>query len=172
MERWKLFRHGYYEISSYGRARRVKASLSNRSYSGRMLKPHPARDYVAVTTSIDGVPRHHFVHILVAKAFIGSKPEEGMEVNHKDLDKTNNYYKNLEWLTPSGNRQHALKNGVKMAISKHEDHSSAKLSIKQVKKIRKLFATGNYTKASLSRRFDIGTTAIRKIVTNMTWVGV
>ena len=45
------------------------------------------------------------VHILVAKEFVpGYQP--GLEVNHKDLNKLNNRYDNLEWVTHQKNQQH------------------------------------------------------------------
>lgn len=55
--------------------------------------------------------RTFYVHDLVAAAFIGKKPR-GAQVNHKDLDKKNNYAENLEYLTPKENMDHAVKGGV------------------------------------------------------------
>ena len=48
-----------------------------------------------------------YVHILVALCFVDGW-FEGAEVDHKDLDKSNNYYTNLEWVTHAENqrRQH------------------------------------------------------------------
>lgn len=51
------------------------------------------------------------IHQLVAEAFIPN-PENKPEVNHKDLNKQNNHYSNLEWNTHSENMKHAYKNGV------------------------------------------------------------
>ena len=42
------------------------------------------------------------VHTLVARAFIGPKPE-GKEVDHIDKDRANNYYKNLRYVTRKEN---------------------------------------------------------------------
>lgn len=45
------------------------------------------------------------VHILVAQAFVLGW-FKGAEVNHKDLNKTNNYVDNLEWVTRNENQKH------------------------------------------------------------------
>lgn len=49
------------------------------------------------------------VHRLVALAFC-EKPNGCNVVNHIDSDKANNYYKNLEWTTISGNTKHCYEN--------------------------------------------------------------
>lgn len=48
------------------------------------------------------------IHQLVAKAYIGEAPEGKTEIDHKDRDKTNNYYKNLRWVTHQENMQNAV----------------------------------------------------------------
>lgn len=52
------------------------------------------------------------VHIIVAKHFV-ENPENKKYVNHKDLDKLNNHYTNLEWTTNRENCYHFHKlNGI------------------------------------------------------------
>lgn len=52
------------------------------------------------------------VHRLVALHFIPN-PYQHPQVNHKDGDKFNNHVGNLEWVTVSGNAQHALRTGLR-----------------------------------------------------------
>ena len=52
------------------------------------------------------------VHRLVAMMFVANK-EKKPEVNHKDLNKLNNAYWNLEWVTPKENTNHAQINGAR-----------------------------------------------------------
>ena len=51
--------------------------------------------------------RAFFVHKLVASEFISPQPSPNHVVNHKDFDKQNNYYKNLEWVTQPENLEYS-----------------------------------------------------------------
>jgi len=55
-----------------------------------------------VKLSRDGISRRHNIHILVARAFVEGY-NLGLEVNHKDTNRTNNTAENLEWLTHAEN---------------------------------------------------------------------
>lgn len=71
----------------------------------RILKPYIDADgYARISLYIGHkgkkvISKHFQVHRLVASIFL-EVPEnhEKMDVNHKDLNKTNNHYTNLEWL--------------------------------------------------------------------------
>jgi hypothetical protein len=47
-----------------------------------------------------------YVHRLVAEYFVSGKTQERKVVNHKDCDKLNNNFSNLEWCTQAENAQH------------------------------------------------------------------
>jgi len=83
--------------------------------TGKVIKPQDnGRGYKKVTLTINGVQIQKYVHRLVADAYC-KKPEttEKLQVNHKDGDKSNNNYLNLEWVTNSENQIHAHKTGLK-----------------------------------------------------------
>jgi hypothetical protein len=54
------------------------------------------------------------VHRLVAQAFCDGHSDE-LSVNHKDGNKLNNCFDNLEWATHSENIKHAFRTGLKTA---------------------------------------------------------
>lgn len=68
--------------------------------------------YAAIKLTVKGKRFSKLVHRLVAEHFIPN-PENKKEVNHIDGNKLNNNVCNLEWVTSSENKQHALATGLK-----------------------------------------------------------
>jgi len=73
-----------------------------------LLKPSDnQRGYLQVVL-YNGIKRKTFkVHRLVASAFIPN-PENLPQINHKDGNKTNNHFTNLEWCNNRHNAIHAI----------------------------------------------------------------
>lgn len=83
--------------------------------TGRVLKPQDnGKGYKKVTLTINRKQIQRYVHRLVAESYC-SKPKVkiALQVNHKDGDKSNNHYTNLEWVTNSENQKHAHRIGLK-----------------------------------------------------------
>lgn len=75
----------------------------------KLLKQFTRPDgYLSVKLNRKG----YLVHRLVADAFVEGRSKRRTIVNHKDGDKGNNHYKNLEWCTPSENSRHAHSSGL------------------------------------------------------------
>ena len=68
--------------------------------------------YKKITLTLKGVQIQRYIHRLVAISFIPN-PLDLPEVNHKDGNKANNNYTNLEWVNNSENQIHAHKTGLK-----------------------------------------------------------
>lgn len=106
-----------YEISTCGDLRRIE-HYAKTWYGERLVKEKQIRGYISkngyirfpVTIS-KGKTKNVSCHRLVAEAFIPN-PDNLPCVNHKNGDKSDNYYKNLEWVTHSENSRHALKTGL------------------------------------------------------------
>lgn len=101
-EIWKSIKgfEGLYEISNIGNVRSVDRLVNNKSgkslKKGRQLKPHISNGYYGVILSKDNKTVKKNIHRLVAEAFIPN-PNNLPQINHKDEDKLNNIYTNLEW---------------------------------------------------------------------------
>lgn len=99
-----------YEVSSNGRVRNSK--------TGRVMKTSVStRGYVQVCLHDNCTPYMRSVHRLVADAFYDGD-HQGLEVNHIDGDKQNNFIGNLEWCTRKENTEHAFKTGLRCAPRK------------------------------------------------------
>lgn len=90
---------GRYQISNYGRV----FSVINQTILKNILKK---TGYYNIGLQLySGKRKDERLHRLVALHFC-DKPDDCNVVNHIDSNKTNNYYKNLEWTTISGNTKH------------------------------------------------------------------
>jgi len=84
-----------YKASSYGRIEGPGSRNQPRKILSIQLTD---RDREQVNIFATGMPKHNYVHHLVAEAFIGVRPD-GMETHHIDFDHHNNKPENLEYLT-------------------------------------------------------------------------
>ena len=94
-----------YEVSNEGDVRNVK--------TGRIIKQHiNGRGYPSLALRKDKQQITKVTHRLIADSFFDGD-HEGLDVNHRDGNKTNNYISNLEWCTRKENIQHAFAIGLK-----------------------------------------------------------
>lgn len=97
-EIWKDIKdyEGFYQVSNLGRVRSLKYNHTENKI--KLLKQRDTKGYKSVVLYKNKQARHHYIHRLVATAFIfNSDVNKYTEVNHKDEDKNNNCVWNLEW---------------------------------------------------------------------------
>lgn len=150
---------GQYEVSSYGRI----ISL----YFGYKIRAIHinSNGYYFVKLSKNGLQETIDVHILVARHFIPN-PLNLKEVNHLK-GKLNNYYKDLEWTTPSDNQLHAYRTGLKKKL-KHEENPKAILNRAQVLQI----VDSAKTLRELSAIYNVSQSAINHIRNGYSWTEI
>jgi hypothetical protein len=156
-----------YEASNLGRLRSLNYKRSGKI---KVLKPTQSSDGYMKTVLIDdkGEYRSWTVHLFVMMAFIGVKPE-GLEVNHKNGDKTDNRVDNLEYVTHKYNVQHSFDNGFQKALI-GEDNPTAKLTNNDVLEIREYVRNKKeqgvryYGRKRLADKYGISESHIKDIV--------
>lgn len=127
MEEWKEINgfNGYY-ISNYGNIKSIDRTIKTkngklRKYKGKLLHLSLNQNgYLLAGLSINHKTHPVYPHKLVAENFL-EKPNTSKKliVNHKDGNKTNNKFDNLEWVSYSENSLHSYYN-----LKQKRPHSS------------------------------------------------
>ena len=166
IEKWSVVTYpqikaNMYEISSKGHIRRIssKNELSYRIHRGYITCQ-------LMTNS--GRSKEFRIHRLVAFAFVnGFKPD--LVVNHKDGNKQNNDYKNLEWVSQYDNIEHANR----MGLINHpygEKINTTNLSNDEVAKICKCLVSNNGNVQDTHNEFpNVNESIIRNIRNKSAW---
>lgn len=153
---------GTYLISQYGNIKSVKR--------GELLKKTPdGKKYHRIGLCKNGVSTTYKVHRLVAQHFV-SNPSNKPQVNHKDLDKQNNFYLNLEWTTNKENSEHAFLNGIApLMLKRGADNGFAMLTDDKVREIRAKFKPRIYTRAMLAFEYGVTENCIKDVCIRKSW---
>lgn len=147
-----------YLVSSLGRVRGPNG----------VMAPSFAKGYYTVGMYANGKRTHKTIHSLVAAAFIGPRPTPKHEVNHKDTCKTNNCVDNLEYMTSSENKRHAIQAGVAgIGVL----NGSAKLDEDKVREIRQRYRYRDrqHSVGRLAATYGVTKPAIRSVIHRRTW---
>lgn len=122
MEVWKDVKgfRGLYKISNFGNVSSCERVVKRNNHSDMTISKKQLKlminisGYSYVTPRKDSIKYTLRVHRLVALHFI-KRVKGKSHVNHKDGNKLNNHYANLEWCTQSENNKHAYSIGLKTA---------------------------------------------------------
>lgn len=178
-EKWKTIKgyEGLYKVSNLGRVRSlsriIKRSDGLEAFrKGRILSANTStrrNKYPRVVLRKGNIPESVYIHRLVLEAFVGPCPE-GMECRHfPDRDPNNNTLKNLSWGTRKQNAKDrkAHKTEVVPGLT-GEAHPSAKLTLNQVRLIRKRIRQGELA-SKLAQEFGVSLANICMIRDGKTW---
>jgi hypothetical protein len=164
METWKTI-PGFsrYEASTLGR---LRSNNYKRTGKTKVLKPALCLDGYMKTMLQDDNKKYRSwtVHKFVTLAFYGEKGE-GIEVNHKNGNKTDNRIENLEYCTRSHNMKHACRTGL-MKPKRGSKNGHSKLTEKQVIEIRKHAKEKGrrYGRDKLAEKYGVSSAHIKDIV--------
>ena len=158
---------GLYEITEFGDVfameRIVKSGKNEKCIRHYERKEKPQRfdkyGYKRVSLSKKGIVKTISVHRLVAITFI--EGDSRLTVNHKDGNKLNNHYSNLEFISNNENLKHAhrigLSNPPKNKVG--TENKFSKLNEGQVLEIRK----SNISSRKLSVKYGVHHSVIQGI---------
>ncbi|MDE2098099.1 MAG: HNH endonuclease [Patescibacteria group bacterium] len=176
----------FYEISNRGRIKSLARFFHWTRYGNcyktwmeeKMLSPHLSdiTGYLYVGLSIGkGKCRLCAVHQLVTLAFLGPRPHN-MECRHfPDRDKTHNCLENLSYATHAENMADTIVHGTTTrgrSFNQGESHGSAVFTEEEVRKVRQLYASGDYTQEQLGEMFDVHQGYISRIIRREIWAHV
>jgi predicted XRE-type DNA-binding protein len=173
LEEWRPIEgyEGLYEVSNLGRVRSldrvVKETRGERKYKGKLLKPAlHLHGYLRVCLAKEGKKKNHFVHRLVAIAFLG-QPPEGYVVCHGPKGQQCNKVTNLSWGTLKQNQgPDRVRDGTD---NQGEKCNLAKLNEMQVRVIHRLLESKSMTHAEIAEIFGVKKPTISAIKTGRNW---
>lgn len=170
LEEWKPI-EGYedsYYISNFGNVKSLDRTITYgeekgnyHTKKGQILKPTLSGGYL--TVSLSG--RTYSVHTLVAMHFVENE-KDNYVVNHIDYNKSNNFYKNLEWVTQGDNIKH---NKTTLRGNFGESQKDAKLDVDKVIAIKKLLEEGTLSQNRIAKLFEVSPTTITDIKKGRKW---
>lgn len=151
-DKWKPIPHAEnYEVSRFGEVRNKKTLKSLK----QQINPS---GYLIVCLHGSSKGRTFPVHRLVAECFVPGD-NEGLQVNHKDGNRTNNSPENLEFVTRSENmhhRYHVL----------GSTHKLTEIDVRELVEYRN--STGSSTRVT-GEKFGVSLSMVSAIFTGRTW---
>ena len=110
---------GYYQINKEGIVKSLQRVIFRKdntiqTFKSKILKQYTSSTgYKSVSLTKNGKTRMFNIHSILALSFINKDYiKQKLIVNHKDGNKLNNDFSNLEIVTSSQNNQHAILNGL------------------------------------------------------------
>lgn len=159
-----------YDVSDAGRVRSLNRRIRTkngeiRMYEGLVLAASAGyAGYPEVKLSKHSKTKTERVHVLVAAAFIGPRPD-GLDVRHLDGDPTNNAVGNLEYGTHQSNMHDMVRHGRSNAGTRNP---MAQLTADDVHEIRRRIARRD-VQQGIADDFGISASAVTDIKKGRTW---
>ena len=162
---------GIYKVSSFGRLKSLERIVVRKNdvrlrINEKIILGSDHHGYLFTTLRKKDCRVQKFIHVIVAEAFIGVKPE-GKEVCHADGSRKNNCVNNLRYGTRSDNVRDAMAHGThyKPINKKGSERSDAKIN----EEIAKLIKVSDESSHVLAKKFNVSRALISNIKRNKAW---
>lgn len=151
-----------YLISNYGNV--------YSKYTGTMRKLCENDDgYYYVRLWRNGKAKYALIHRLVAMAFVpNDDPENKTVINHKDGNKKNNYYKNLEWCDVRHNTIHSYRLGLQKPI-RGSRHGRSKYNEEQIHEVCRLLQDTDLTIEEIAKATGVSMRVVQSVRARQNW---
>jgi len=158
-----------YQVSNRGDVRSNNPHFKKRK-ENFLLTPWRTEGGYQVVQLFDGKDRRRCTTVsrLVAQAFVPN-PENKPQVNHKNGNKLDNFYLNLEWVTDSENKLHAYHYGLMKGRGGEQCHFS-RFTEQDVLEIRKTYNKNpEMSYAEIGKKFNASGSTVGKIILRQRW---
>jgi len=157
--------HPRYDVSSHGRVKSYAVDKKN----GRIMKGSDVNGYLSVMVRLGKkVSQTHYIHRLVASAFLPLPSAEHRYVAHLDYNKKNNNRYNLKWMTEKELTTHNNQNPTIL----RSRSTGYKLTESDVRVIKKLLKSNKTRLSMIAKRFNITHTQLNRIRSGENWGNV
>ncbi len=138
-----------------------KAGIVINEQTGKQIKDQGnGRGYRKITMTTKGVPSQVYIHRIVAELYLPN-PGNHRQVNHKDGNKSNNSYENLEWTDALSNIRHAIASGL---FPKTTNYWNSKLTESGIQEILKLKKQG-VKQYIIANRLKVSKSTVSEVIT-------
>jgi hypothetical protein len=153
-----------YEISNYGRIK----SFFGTDEEGKILSGGNINGYPVVGLRVNGRYRSYCIHKLVAEFFVPKGEEDEVIVIHKDWNKSNNYYKNLEWVNHDYSRKRTAKRLKEEQKADGRSVTNSKLRTEDILLLKKMLKNG-VKQNVIAKLFAISEMQVTRIKRSENW---
>ena len=167
---------GYFSVSDRGRVRSETRTVPHGrfgtvTYRAKELTPTPvlrkAGTRMVISLSRGHAAKRFLVHRLVAKAFVAN-PKRLAWVIHKNGNGRCNRATNLRWVSQSESVLRQYRNGSTGRL-RGEKSPTSLLRDKDVRRIRRMLATGRWSQREIADQFGVVPMVISDIKLRKTW---
>jgi len=148
-----------YAITNYGRIIAFTDEVEN----GKILKGSKTATYPSITLRVKGNPKVFYIHRLVASYFLRQPSKEYKIVIHRNHNKEDNHYQNLQWVTDEHAKRH------NRVYKQENELGNYKLTESRVKLIKGKLLNGKTRYKMIAKQFGVSEGHIYKIKNGIAW---